>query len=151
MSGRCPQDGGFIGEAGCTHPNHRHSDLVRGLLEGEPKTISTKDAESALHEGFYVRNPEGGMVGFGERLLSHLVGSHLKGDADARKTRLMFAVKAVASPDRVERGHKGRECRTLYAKAFDRFGMLVVTEPGKNTVEEVFTIFPNRKGRERKG
>ena len=40
MSERCPYDGGFIGDAGCTHPNHRHSDLVRGIVSGEPKMIS---------------------------------------------------------------------------------------------------------------
>lgn len=150
MSGRCPQDGGFIGEAGCTHPNHRHSDLVRGLLEGEPKTISAGDAEAALREGFYARNPEGRLVGFGERLLSH-IDDHNKGDADARKTRLKFAVRAVTNPDRVEKNHRGLEGRTLYTKAFDRFGMLVVSGRGGDLIEQVFTIFPNREGKRRKG
>jgi hypothetical protein len=151
MSGHCPQDGGFIGDAGCTHPNHQHSELVKGLLSAkEPKTISTKDAEAALKEGFYVKNPEGKQVGFGEQLLTH-IGSHLKGDADARKTRLMFAVKTVTEPDVVDKNHKGLENRTLYTKAFDKFGILAVSEPGKDSIEQVFTIVPNRKGKKRKG
>ena len=48
-----------------------------------------------LKEGFYVKNPEGNRVGFGKKLLDHLDNDHLKSDADARKQRLMFAVKAV--------------------------------------------------------
>ena len=33
MPDRCPQDGGFIGSCGCTHPNHEHSELVKAVLE----------------------------------------------------------------------------------------------------------------------
>ena len=35
MSEHCPQDGGFIGDAGCTHPNHQHSELVKGIMSGD--------------------------------------------------------------------------------------------------------------------
>ena len=147
MSEHCPQDGGFIGDAGCTHPNHQHSELVKGIMSGEPKTISTHDAEAALNEGFYVKNPEGKQVGFGKKLLAHLENDHLKGDADARKTRLMFAVKAVTNPDKVEKDHRGFEGRTLYTKAFDGFGMLAITERGSDTIEYAFTVIPNRRGK----
>ena len=80
MPNNCPQDGGFIGKSGCTHPNHNHSELVKRIISEEPKTISTKDAEAALKEGFYVRNPEGKQVGFGQKLLTHLEAHHLEGD-----------------------------------------------------------------------
>ena len=72
MSEHCPQDGGFIGDAGCTHPNHKHSELVKRIMSGEPKMISAADATAALTEGFYVKNPEGKQVGFGKKLLVHL-------------------------------------------------------------------------------
>lgn len=146
MSGHCPQDGGFIGDAGCTHPNHQHSELVKRIMSGEPKTISTREAEAALREGFYITNPEGKRVGFGKRLLTH-IETHLDGDADARKTRLMFAVHAVAHPDKVERNHKGVEGRTLYAKAFDGFGMIAISAKDGDDLESIFTIVPNRKGK----
>ena len=60
MSEHCLQDGGFIGDAGCTHPNHQHSDLVKSILSSSsnPHKISASDAESALIEGFYVKNQE---------------------------------------------------------------------------------------------
>lgn len=151
MSDHCPQDGGFIGKAGCTHPNHQHSELVKKLIAdaANPKMISPRDASSALQEGFYVKNPAGTSVGFGQGLLNHVEG-HLKQDADNRKQRLLFAVNAVTNPDRMEKDHKGAEGRTLYVKAFEKFGMLVVSEKDGDTIEDTFTIFPNRKGKKRK-
>ena len=146
MSEHCPQDGGFIGDAGCTHPNHKHSELVKRIMSGEPKMISAADATAALTEGFYVKNPEGKQVGFGKKLLVHL-DTHLEGNADARKTRLMFAVNTVTSPAKVEKDHKGFEGRTLYSKAFENFGMIAISEEGSDTIEHVFTIVPNRKGK----
>ena len=147
MPNNCPQDGGFIGSSGCTHPNHNHSELVKHIISGAPKIISTKDAESALKEGFYVKNPEGKEVGFGEKLLTHLEAHHLKGDSDARKTRLMFAVKTVSNPDKVEKNHRNLEGRTLYSKSFENFGIIAISEKGNDTVEQIFTIVPKRKGK----
>jgi hypothetical protein len=144
MSKNCSQDGGFIGKAGCAHPNHQHSELVKRIISGEPKTISTSDAEAALKEGFYVKNPEGKQVGFGEKLLIHLE-DHLEGDSNARKTRLMFAVKTVTNPDKVEKNHRSLSGRTLYSKAFEKFGMIAISEKGSDTVEQIFTIVPKRK------
>ena len=146
MSEHCPQDGGFIGAAGCTHPNHRHSELVRGIMSGEPKMISAAEDTAALTEGFYANNPDGRRVGFGKKLLTHL-DTHLEGDANARKARLMFAVKTVTRPAKVERDHKGFEGRTLYSKAFEKFGMVAISEKGGDTIEHVFTIIPNRRGK----
>lgn len=146
MSDRCPQDGGFIGDAGCTHPNHQHSELVRGIMSGEPKMLAPRDAVTALNEGFYVKNPEGNRVGFGKKLLAH-IESHDDGDANERKRRLMFAVRAVTNPDKVEKNHRGFDGRTLYTKAFTQFGMLAITEKDSDTIEYAFTIVPNRKGR----
>lgn len=147
MPNNCPQDGGFIGKSGCTHPNHNHSELVKRIISGEPKTISTKEAEAALKEGFYVRNPEGKQVGFGQKLLTHLEAHHLEGDSNARKTRLMFAVKTVTNPDKIEKNHRNLAGRTLYSKSFEKFGIIAISEKGSDTVEQIFTIVPNRKGK----
>ena len=147
MPNNCPRDGGFIGKSGCTHPNHNHSELVTRIISEEPKTISTKDAESALKEGFYVRNPEGKQVGFGQKLLTHLEAHHLEGDSNARKTRLMFAVKTVTNPDKIEKNHRNLAGRTLYSKSFEKFGIIAISEKGSDTVEQIFTIVPNRKGK----
>lgn len=151
MSEHCPQDGGFIGDAGCTHPNHQHSELVNGIISGEPKLISTYDAEEALKEGFYVDNPNGVRVGFGKRLLEHIEGdpNHAPSDADERKKRLMFAVKTVTNPDKMEKNHRSIPGRTAYAKAFDDFGILAITDPESNVIAKVFTYFPRRGARKR--
>ena len=65
MTEHCPKDGGFIGEAGCTHPNHEHSELVKSMLSGETRMVSEDDATAALREGFYIKNPNGKQLGFG--------------------------------------------------------------------------------------
>lgn len=147
MSGHCPQDGGFIGDAGCTHPNHRHSELVRRIVSSasDPHEMPSSDAADALREGFYVRNPKGRGVAFGRRLLDH-IEAHVKADADGRKARLQFAVATVAHPDVTEVNHRGCEGRTLYAKRFDRFGMLAISERNGDAIEEIFTIVPKRNG-----
>ena len=147
MSGHCPQDGGFIGDAGCTHPNHQHSKLVQELLAAkEPHMISPAECDAVLAEGFFVRNPEGRQVGFGKKLLAH-IEDHLNRDAVERKRRLQFAVHAVIHPDKTEKNHKGLEGRTLYSKTFDSFGMLAITEKGSDMIEYAFTIIPNRRGK----
>ena len=147
MSERCPQDGGFVGDAGCTHPNHRHSELVRRIVaEAEsPRRVTPGEAEAALREGFYVSVPGGARVGFGKRLLEH-IDAHGEKDAAGRKTFLQFAVNAVGSPDRVDAGHRGLEGRTAYAKRFREFSMLVISDKKTNSVEEVFTVVPKRGG-----
>ena len=147
MSERCPYDGGFIGDAGCTHPNHRHSDLVRQILasDSSPREMSASDAADALREGFYVKNPDGRQVAFGERLLTHL-DAHPESDSNGRKARLQFAVATVTRPDRTEKNHRGFEGRTLYAKKFEKFGMIAISEPNSDTIDEIFTIVPKRNG-----
>lgn len=58
MSGHCPQDGGFIGAAGCTHPRHAHSPLVKRILNAkQPTRLEEYQARRALKEGFYVKDP----------------------------------------------------------------------------------------------
>ena len=156
MSEHCPQDGGFIGDAGCTHPNHQHSELVRGIVanaapRGHLHLISEADAEAALKEGFYVKNKEGKLVGFGKKLLDHIDSDvlHSKADAAARKQRLIYAVQTVTHPDKVEKNHRSIPGRTAYAKAFDDFGILAITEPQSDTIEHVFTFFPRRGAKKR--
>ena len=152
MSEHCPQDGGFIGDAGCTHPNHQHSELVKGLLAAEtPHMITPADCEAALREGFYVTNPEGNRVGFGEKLLAHIESdpNHAPEDATQRKRRLVFAIHTVEHPDKVEKNHRSIPGRTAYAKAFDDFGILAITEPESDTIANVFTYFPRREARKK--
>ena len=156
MSEHCPQDGGFIGDAGCTHPNHQHSELVKGLLAGSAPRghlhdITPDDAEAALREGFYVDGLNGKRIGFGKRLLDHIDGdiSHSDKDKDARKSKLMYAISTVRHPDRVESNHRGYPGRTLYTKAFGEFGIFAISDTVTGNVESVFTIFPRRGGRKR--
>lgn len=145
MSGHCPQDGGFIGDAGCTHPNHQHSELVKGLLEAkEPREISSAECDAALNEGFYVNNPDGVRVGFGKRLLDH-INEHPGNDAEGRKTRLLYAKDTVTAPDRVEKAHKGLEGRTAYLKSFGKFGIVALSDKDGKNLESIFTIIPKRK------
>lgn len=151
MSKRCPQDGGFIGESGCTHPNHKHSALVEKILSAkEPRLISVKDANNALDEGFYVKDPSGQRVGFGKALLRHLENHHTQEDSNGRKMRLQFAVKTVMAPDCVERKHRGYEGRTAYTKAFNNFGILVLSGKGTDEIEYVFDLIPKRNLRKEK-
>lgn len=151
MSEHCPQDGGFIGDAGCNHPNHQHSEMVRRIMSGEPKIISKGEAEAALREGFYVKNPEGNRVGFGKKLLEHIENdpNHEPADADERKKRLMFAVKTVTNPDKMEKNHRSIPGRTAYAKAFKDFGILAISDRESGEIEKVFTYFPRRGARKR--
>ena len=156
MREHCPQDGGFIGYAGCTHPNHRHSELVKGIIvnampRGRLHLISEADAEAALKEGFYVNDPSGKRVGFGHGLLEHIDNDpdHAPEDAKARKQRLIYAVQTVTHPDKTEKNHRSIPGRTAYAKAFDDFGILAITEPESDVIANVFTYFPRRGARKR--
>ncbi len=147
MSEHCQQDGGFVGDSGCTHPNHQHSELVKRIVDGasRPTRITPREAEAALREGFHVNGPNGTRIGFGERLLDH-IDAHGAKDAAGRKTFLQFAVNTVVSPARVDKNHRGLNGRTAYAKRFRDFSMLVVSDSATNSVEEVFTIVPKRGG-----
>lgn len=148
MTLKCPNDGGFIGEAGCTHPNHEHSKLVNEIINAEkPYFIDPEEADKALNEGFYVQNQEGKNVGFGKNLLKH-IESHDSKDAIARKKRLLFAIQTVKTADIIENNHKDIPGRTAYMKAFENFGMICITDKSDN-IEYTFTIIPKRK--EKKG
>lgn len=147
MSDRCPQDGGFIGECGCTHPNHEHSELVKGLLSAqEPDFIAEADAEAALVEGFYVTGPNG-RVGFGKRILDHWSDTrpghqHSAKDVAARKQRLAFAVATVRAPDTMNDKVAGHPGRISYTKAFKDFGIIVLSDPTQSEKAVTFTYVP---------
>lgn len=154
MTEHCPQDGGFIGDAGCSHENHEHSELVQGIIDdGKAKklrAISEADCDAALTEGFYVNAPGGKRVGFGKSLLKHL-NEH--DDAPQRKAKLLYAVNAVMFPNKSENNHKRIEGRTAYFKSFKDFGIEAITSKEGDKIEYVFTYFrddrlaKNRKGR----
>lgn len=149
MSDHCPQDGGFIGECGCTHPNHEHSELVKGLLAAEtPAFIEDTEADAALAEGFYVDSPNG-RVGFGHRILDHWNDTrpgheHDPKDVAKRKERLGFAVAAVKSPDSTDDNIPGHPGRISYTKSFKRFGIIVLTDPAGGEKAVTFTYVPKR-------
>lgn len=159
MSEHCPQDGGFVGECGCTHPNHRHSDLVRKILDAKtPAFVSEEDGDKALREGFYVATNDADgktrSVGFGGKILDHWNDkreghTHDPKDVKARKERLAFAVDAVRSYDRTETNHRDYPGRRIYFKAYDRFGMTVVADPSHGDRVDAFTYIPKRGDRKK--
>ena len=167
MTEHCPQDGGFIGDAGCTHQNHEHSPLVKGIIERsaakgyKPEFVSELEAEAALEEGFYVDGPNGKRIGFGKSLLRHFNEDHDLTDPDVaakiadRKRRLMFAINTVMRPNKSESNHRSIPGRTAYFKSFEGFGIQAITskDGDRDKIEYVFTYFTddklakNRKGR----
>ena len=151
MTEHCPEDGAFIGDAGCTHPNHEHSALVNGIVaDGKAKklrTISEADCDAALKEGFYVDGPNGKRIGFGKSLLKHFNEDHVKKDAIGRKQRLLYAVNAVMFPAKSEDNHRSIEGRTAYFKDFDGFGIQAITSKERDTIDYVFTYIPKRNKR----
>jgi hypothetical protein len=141
MSKNCSQDGGFIGKSGCTHPNHNHSELVKGLIAKakKPCLISSREADAALREGFYVNSAYTTRVGFGEKLIIH-IGHHNKADQNRRKTHLLYAIATVKSGKRGP-NPKGGPGSYAYAKNIDGKKFLVLTDK-EGQVEEVFNIIP---------
>jgi len=146
VSEHCPQDGGFIGDAGCTHPHHEHSELVKRILSGDAHEITEQEADAALSEGFYVDGANGVRVGFGKTLKKHLDQDHVNpNDIKARKEALLQAIATVKYPDKVEWHHEGLQGRTAYTKAFEKRGILAVTDREGKNIEFVFNIIPKRK------
>jgi hypothetical protein len=142
---QCPKDGGFIGSAGCTHPNHEHSELVKRLLAaGAPRPIDPADCDAALREGFYVNTKTGERVGFGPQLVEHLK-HHSKADQRRRKRLLPYAIKTVTSGKR-KPNPQGGKGSWKYAKWFEEggFGLLVLTD-AHGDVEDVFDIIPKER------
>jgi len=145
MSEQCPKDGGFIGKSGCKHPNHEHSELVKGIMSAKnPRMISPKDCDTALNEGFYVNVAGGDRVGFGHQLAEHLA-HHNMADQRRRKIRLMYAVKTVKS-GRKQKNPQGGPNSYRYAQSFGDFGILVLTDD-HGDVQDVFDIIPNNNRR----
>lgn len=142
MTEHCPEDGAFIGDAGCTHPNHQHSKLVEGIIaDGKAKklrTVSEADCDAALTEGFYVDGPNGKRIGFGRKLLEH-INNHDPDKTADRKRKLLYAVNTVMFPARSENDHKRIRGRTAYFKSFDDFGIQAVTSKEGDRIEYVFT------------
>ena len=146
MNERCSEDGGFIGEAGCTHPNHQHSELVKRITGAySPTMITATEAEAALREGFYIDDPNGERIGFGSKLLSHIDSDtqHAPKDQKNPKERLMFAVDTVARPDKMETNHRLIPGRTAYAKSYADFGILAITQKDSGIIDTI-TYFPRR-------
>ncbi len=142
MSEHCPQDGGFIGDAGCTHPNHQHSELVKSLLASKPKAISPQDCDAALAEGFYVNSAFNTRVGFGNKLSVH-IDHHNHKDRIRRKVNLLYAVATVKGGRRGT-NPKGGPGSYAYARNIDGRRFLVLTDE-HGIVEDVFDIIPGER------
>ena len=142
MPNRCPKDGGFIGQSGCTHPRHVHSPKVQALLaEKTPHRIPVADANAALNEGFYVDNPDGARVGFGWNLKGHL-DNHGFAEGLKRKESLLYAIDTVRTtrpqPSAKNNGY------LEYAKVYGSFSVLAVASPD-GQLEEMITFYLPKK------
>ena len=142
MSDHCPKDGGFIGDAGCTHPNHEHSEQLKRLLSGKPRTISPRECDAALAEGFYVNTAYNTRVGFGAQLAEH-INHHGHRDRIRRKVNLLYAVATVKGGKRGP-NPKGGPGSSAYARVIDGRRFLVLTDDHGN-VEDVFDIIPGER------
>lgn len=146
MSGHCQQDGGFVGDAGCTHPNHQHSELVRRIADGasRPTRITPREAEAALRELLRQRPGRNPHRFWGEAARSHRRARRegRGGTEDVPPVRRQCRRK----PGQADKNHRGLNGRTAYAKRFGDFSMLVISDKETNSVEEVFTIVPKRGG-----
>ena len=139
MTNQCPQDGGFIGESGCTHRNHKHSEHVNNLLAmaRKPEKISVEACDKALDEGFYVSTRWNTRVGFGKRFKRH-TEDHPPDVVKERKEHLLFAIKTVRAGKRGP-NPKGGKDSYAYAHDFGAFGMLVTVD-AEGMVEEAFSF-----------
>ena len=124
---------------------------MRGLLAAsEPRghlhDITPEDFDAAVSEGFYVNGANGQRIGFGKALLRHFNEDNDPNSDDIknRKSRLLYAINAVKHPDKVEWHHEGLQGRTAYTKAFDKFGVLAVSDREGKNIEYVFNIIPKR-------
>ncbi|MBQ7251807.1 MAG: hypothetical protein IJS32_04310 [Kiritimatiellae bacterium] len=152
MAEHCPKDGGWIGDAGCTHPNHEHSEFVKGLLAGKPREITPKECDALLREGVYVESSEHRRVGFGKSLLKH-IESHGRRDAEERKRNILYAIATVKSTKPVKHDEEGFAGRVKWVnKNYKDKIILVVSTPETRAkkdaaldIDYVFTIRKERK------
>lgn len=162
MTEHCPEDGCFIGDAGCTSERHKHTPLVDGIVKDTAakklRTISEADCDAALTEGFYVNGPNGKRIGFGKSLLRHFNEEHdlstprMAAKIAERKRNLLYAVNTVMFPSRSENNHRGIDGRTAYFKVFDDFGIQAITGKESDTIEYVFThIVKHSEAKKKKG
>lgn len=141
MPEQCPQDGGFIGSCGCTHPNHEHSELVKAVLEDshDPYPIEPEQCTAALEEGFYVSTRFNTRVGFGKDLLRHLE-EHDPEKADERKALLLYAVD-TARTGRRGPNPSGEPDSFSYAKKYEDGTKILLLTDKEGIVERAFTFY----------
>lgn len=157
MPDHCPKDGGFIGDAGCTHPNHVYSEFAQRLLSQKARRISPEEADKLLKEGVYVTSSEGRRVGFGKSLKKH-IDDHNYQDASERRANLLFAIATVKGTLPVTHNERGFEGRTKWVnRTYSDKIILVVSTPDKKAAAEanididyVFTIRKEDKKTRRK-
>lgn len=110
------------------------------MLKEKPRKISVAEFDKALAEKFYVNTARSGVrVGFGKKLMVHMA-HHTEADQKRRKAHLLYAVKTVKAGKR-GRNPKGGSGSHAYAKKFDGFKMLVLTDANGN-VEDCFNFYP---------
>ena len=149
MSKHCKKDGAFIGDAGCTHPNHVHSELVTRLLSQKARRITPQECDALLNEGVYIESSENRRVGFGKSLKRHL-DEHGGRDRLERKANILFAIATVKGTRPVTHDEKGFEGRTKWVNRSysDKIIMVVSTRDTKAAQEgclDIDYVFTMRK------
>ncbi|MGN1360348.1 MAG: hypothetical protein ACI4X9_07870, partial [Kiritimatiellia bacterium] len=142
---KCPQDGGFVGEDGCTHPNHIRRNLRKKAAKWakKPDYMDPEEARKAIETGFEVTDSSGLVFTFGESLKRHL-DEHSEKDRSGRYSRLQYAVAAVNSPIR-EVNHRNFPGRIACCQVIDQKHIVVLLADRSGEAVTAFDIIQNKK------
>lgn len=142
---KCPQDGGFVGDDGCTHPNHIRRNLQNKVAKWaqNPSRMDPEEARKAIETGFEVTDSGGLVFTFGENLKRHL-DEHSEQDRSGRYSRLQYAVAAVNSPIR-EANHRNFPGRIACCQVIDPKHIVVLLADRSGEAVTAFDIIPGRK------
>jgi hypothetical protein len=116
----------------------KHSRFTQSYLNGIPRHITAKDADTMLTEEIHVTDYDGNKTKFGRYLKNHLE-EHVSGDSDGRKRKLLHAVDTVfTTPSKNDPVEPGRK---VWSKNHGDFNMTVVADKFGN-IQDVRTIIP---------
>lgn len=139
-----------MGDAGCAHPNHEHSEFVKKLLASKPHPITPRECDALLREGVYVESSEHRRVGFGKSLLRHLGDDHGSKDAAERKRNILFAIATVRSTKPTTHNEEGFSGRVKWVNRSYKDKIIMVistpeTKAAKNANLDIDYVFTMRK------
>lgn len=124
----CPADGAFIGDDGCTHPNHQ-----------SPKKLTFEEARKLLSTHPIVTDPTGQKVRFGGRLEYHL-SEKTEDEQNRRLAKLEYALDAVRTTKPILHP-RGLMDRNVYIKSTSEKNSIMVFVDNSGEVQEVFDVF----------